>query len=156
VKTAIIMMNMGGPESLDNVEPFLYNLFMDPDIIDIPLGRLFRPLIARKIAKSRASKAKEYYKQIGGKSPLLDLTLDQAASLETAIKDEGIFKTYVAMRYTHPFTDEAIDVIYKNSGGTPRMVNILCDRALLAGFISETNRIDEHIIHKCIREVVCK
>jgi general secretion pathway protein A len=54
------------------------------------------------------------------------------------------------------FTDEAIDIIYKNSFGTPRMVNILCDRALLAGFSSETNRIDEHIVHKCIQEVVCK
>lgn len=54
------------------------------------------------------------------------------------------------------FTDEAIDIIYKNSGGTPRMVNILCDRALLAGFAMETNRIDERIIHKCIQEVVCK
>jgi general secretion pathway protein A len=52
------------------------------------------------------------------------------------------------------FTPEAIDIIYKNSGGTPRMVNILCDRALLAGFISETNKIDEHIIHKCTQEVV--
>jgi len=52
------------------------------------------------------------------------------------------------------FTDEAVDIIYQNSNGTPRMVNILCDRALLAGFTSETNRIDEHIIHKCIQEVV--
>lgn len=51
------------------------------------------------------------------------------------------------------FTDKAIDIIFKNSGGTPRMINILCDRALLAGYISETNRIDEHIIHKCIQEV---
>ena len=51
------------------------------------------------------------------------------------------------------FTDKAIDIIFKNSGGTPRMVNILCDRALLAGFISETTTIDEHIVHKCIQEV---
>jgi len=52
------------------------------------------------------------------------------------------------------FTDEAIDIIYQNSNGTPRMVNIFCDRALLAGFASETNKIDEHVIHKCIEEVV--
>jgi len=52
------------------------------------------------------------------------------------------------------FTDEAIDIIYKNSGGTPRIVNILCDRALLAGFISETSKIDEQVINKCIQEVV--
>lgn len=54
------------------------------------------------------------------------------------------------------FTGEAIDVIYKNSGGTPRTVNILCDRALLAGYAAETNKIDEHIVHRCIQEVVCK
>jgi len=54
------------------------------------------------------------------------------------------------------FTDDAIDIIYQNSGGTPRMINILCDRALLAGFSAETTKIDEHIVHKCIREVVCK
>ncbi|MCK5082995.1 MAG: AAA family ATPase [Candidatus Omnitrophica bacterium] len=54
------------------------------------------------------------------------------------------------------FSDKAIDIIFKNSGGTPRMINILCDRALLAGYISETNTIDEHIIHKCTQEVVRK
>jgi len=51
------------------------------------------------------------------------------------------------------FTDKAIDAIYESSRGTPRMVNILCDRALLAGYISETHMIDEHIVHKCIQEV---
>ena len=52
------------------------------------------------------------------------------------------------------FTEEAVDIIYRNSNGTPRMVNILCDRALLAGYASETNIIDENIVHKCIQEVV--
>ena len=59
-------------------------------------------------------------------------------------------------RYQIHFTESAIDLIYENSQGTPRMINILCDRALLAGFIAETYTIDEHIIHKCIQEVVCK
>jgi general secretion pathway protein A len=54
------------------------------------------------------------------------------------------------------FSDKAVDIIFQNSGGTPRMINILCDRALLAGYISETSEIDEHIIHKCIQEVVRK
>lgn len=54
------------------------------------------------------------------------------------------------------FTDEAIDIIYENSQGTPRMINILCDRALLAGFTAETHTIDKHIIHKCVQEVVCR
>jgi general secretion pathway protein A len=52
------------------------------------------------------------------------------------------------------FTDEAVDIIFQNSGGTPRMVNILCDRALLAGFAAETNKIDQHILHKCAQEVI--
>lgn len=54
------------------------------------------------------------------------------------------------------FTDEAVDIIFQNSGGTPRVVNILCDRALLSGFATETNKIDQHILHKCAREVVFK
>ena len=59
-------------------------------------------------------------------------------------------------RYQIHFTESAVDLIYENSQGTPRMINILCDRALLAGFIAETYTIDEHIIHKCVQEVVCK
>jgi len=120
IKTAVIMMNMGGPESLDGVEPFLYNLFMDPDIIDIPLGRFFRPLIAGRIARSRSSKVREYYKKIGGKSPLLALTLEQAASLEEALKNHGNFTTYVAMRYARPFTAEALGRAI--SDGTARII----------------------------------
>jgi len=54
------------------------------------------------------------------------------------------------------FTNEAIDIIYENSNGTPRMVNILCDRALLAGYTAETYTIDKHIVHRCVQEVVCK
>jgi len=65
-----------------------------------------------------------------------------------------IANTTKGLRNKLHFTDEAIDIIYKNSNGTPRMINILCDRALLAGYASETNKIDEHIIHKCIQEVV--
>lgn len=113
-KTAIIMMNMGGPGSLEEVEPFLYNLFMDPDIIDIPFGKIFRPFIARRISKSRAAKVKEYYKKIGGKSPLLDLTMKQAELLETSLKNDGHYKTYVAMRYTQPFTAKTIERVIKD------------------------------------------
>ena len=119
-KTAVIMMNMGGPGSLDEVEPFLYNLFMDPDIIDIPLGRFIRPLIAGRIAKSRASKVREYYKKMGGKSPLLDITLEQAALLEASLKNEGGYSTYVAMRYTRPFTEEAVKRAVKD--GVSRII----------------------------------
>lgn len=110
-KTCILLMNMGGPTSLADVEPFLYNLFMDPDIIEIPLGKLLRPFIAKKISKKRSAKVRGYYEKIGGGSPLLKLTEDQAAALESALRDEGDFKTFVAMRYSSPFTDEAIEKI---------------------------------------------
>jgi len=102
---------MGGPASLDDVEPFLYNLFMDPDIIEIPLGKLFRPFIAGKISKKRSEKVRNYYKKIGGKSPLLELTRNQAHALEKALSSEGEYGVFVAMRYWHPFTEEAIGEI---------------------------------------------
>ncbi len=101
-------MNMGGPATLDDVEPFLYNLFMDPDIIEIPLGKLLRPFIAKKISKKRSAKFRGYYEKIGVGSPLLRLTEDQAAALETTLSSCGDFKTFVAMRYSPPFTEEAI------------------------------------------------
>ena len=97
-------MNMGGPGALEDVEPFLFNLFMDPGIIDIPMGKLLRPFIARKISKKRAVTAKGYYEKIGGKSPLLELTLDQASKLEEQLSNVGNFSSVVAMRYWHPYT----------------------------------------------------
>lgn len=114
-KTAVVLLNMGGPGSLDDVEPFLYNLFMDPDIISIPFGRLLRPFIARKISRKRAEKVRGYYEKIGGKSPLLDLTNDQARSLEKMLGVEGDYSVSVAMRYWHPFTEESISQLVGES-----------------------------------------
>lgn len=112
-KCAVILMNMGGPDSLDSVEPFLYNLFMDPDIIEIPAGILLRRFIAGIISRRRAVKVREYYKKIGGKSPLTEITLEQARALEKSLKDEGDFSVHVAMRYWHPFTAEALENVLK-------------------------------------------
>jgi len=114
-KTAVVLLNMGGPGSLDDVEPFLYNLFMDPDIISIPFGKLLRPFIAAKISKKRAAKVRGYYKKIGGKSPLLDLTIDQARSLEKLLEAEGDYSVSVAMRYWHPFTEETVSQLIRES-----------------------------------------
>jgi len=107
-KTCVILLNMGGPSSLDDVQPFLYNLFMDPDIIDIPLGRFIRPFIAKKISTKRALNVRTYYEKIGGGSPLLRLTMEQAGELEKALAGEGDYKVLVAMRYWHPFTEETV------------------------------------------------
>lgn len=103
-KTAVILFNLGGPDSLDAVEPFLANLFNDPAIIGAP-GPI-RRLLARHISKKRGPVAREIYAQLGGKSPLVEETAKQAAALETAL-GEG-HKVFIAMRYWHPFAAEAL------------------------------------------------
>ena len=110
----IVLLQLGGPDSLDNVEPFLYNLFCDPDIIDLPLAFLFRKPLARFISSHRAPKVREYYKRIGGRSPILKLTVRQARALQSALLGKVDCRTVVAMRYWHPLTNEAIEEIRKS------------------------------------------
>jgi len=110
---AILLLNLGGPDSLDAVEPFLYNLFSDPEIITLPkaLSFLNGPL-AFIISKARGPASREGYASIGGKSPLLETTLAQAGALEEALAERGVTaKAYVAMRYWHPFTEDAVDAM---------------------------------------------
>ena len=107
-KTAVLLLQMGGPDSLDAIEPFLYNLFSDRDIIRIGPAFL-QPLIARFISRKRAKKVSEYYKQIGGKSPIRELTDQQAVELEKVL-GEG-YRCFVAMRYWKPDTIEALAAI---------------------------------------------
>ncbi|NPA51667.1 MAG: ferrochelatase [Aquificae bacterium] len=104
-KTAVILLNMGGPDSLEAIEPFLYNLFSDHDIIQIPKP-IQKPL-AKLIAKIRAKKTREYYQYMGGKSPQKEQTLDQARELQNILGDRYIVT--VAMRYWYPFTEEALE-----------------------------------------------
>uniref|UniRef100_A0A0C9QL38 Ferrochelatase n=1 Tax=Wollemia nobilis TaxID=56998 RepID=A0A0C9QL38_9CONI len=112
-KVGVLLLNLGGPETLQDVQPFLFNLFADPDIIRLP--RLFRFLqkpLAQFISVLRAPKSKEGYAAIGGGSPLRRITDEQAAALEKALKEKQVAaKVYVGMRYWHPFTEEAIDQI---------------------------------------------
>jgi ferrochelatase len=107
-KTAVLLLQMGGPDSLEAVEPFLYNLFSDRDIIKIGPACL-QPFIARIIVKRRAPKSAANYRDIGGKSPLRELTEQQAAELEKVLGDR--YRCFVAMRYWHPFTEEALTAI---------------------------------------------
>lgn len=116
-KTAVLLLQMGGPDSLESVEPFLYNLFSDRDIIKIGPAFL-QPFIARKIVKKRAPKSADNYRQIGGKSPLRELTEQQGAALETLLGDR--YRCFVAMRYWHPFAPEALAAIEKQ--GIKRIV----------------------------------
>lgn len=109
-KTAVLLLQMGGPDSLESVEPFLYNLFSDRDIIKIGPAFL-QPFIARMIVKRRAPRSAANYRQIGGKSPLRELTEQQAAALESALGTSC--RCFVAMRYWHPFAPEALAAIKK-------------------------------------------
>jgi ferrochelatase len=106
---AIILLNMGGPDSLSAVEPFLRNLFSDRDIIQLPGPPFLQPYVARIIAAKRAPKSRKYYEMIGGKSPLTDITLRQAEKLESTLIQSGMqAECFVAMRYWHPFASEAV------------------------------------------------
>lgn len=100
-------MNMGGPDTLDNVRPFLYNLFSDREIIK--LGPAFlQKFLALIISARRAPKSRAIYAKIGGASPLKDITFRQAKALQQSLSDEGDYIVTVAMRYWPPFADEAI------------------------------------------------
>ena len=105
----VLLFNLGGPETLEDVYPFLLNLFSDPDIFRVP--RLIQPLLARIIARRRAPKSQEYYRQIGGGSPLRKITDAQARLLEEALNSDSpevSWKVRVGMRYAPPRTSEAI------------------------------------------------
>lgn len=106
MKTVVLLCSMGGPENLDAVEPFLFNLFNDPSILRLPWF-IRRPL-ARWIARKRAPAAKEIYARMGGKSPLLDNTRDQAKALENELSLYGDYRCVVAMSYAPPLIDQAM------------------------------------------------
>ena len=110
-KVGVVLLNLGGPDSLDAVEPFLYNLFSDPDIIDFPGAFLFRKRLAKLISTRRAPGVQKQYEKMGGKSPIKELNLQQAELLEQRLNERLPAKVVVAMRYWRPFTDDAIDAL---------------------------------------------
>ena len=105
-KTAVVLFNLGGPDSIDAIEPFLYNLFCDPDIFNLPFGQ---KLFAKLISSRRAPKIAEEYKLIGGKSPINEWTEKQRSMLEENLrKDFPLLDVYTAMRYWKPLTEEIV------------------------------------------------
>lgn len=122
-KVGVLLLNLGGPETLQDVQPFLFNLFADPDIIRLPkLFRFLQKPLAQFISVLRAPKSREGYAAIGGGSPLRRITDEQADSLGKALEHKKVpAKVYVGMRYWHPFTEEAIKQI-KNDGITKLVV----------------------------------
>ncbi|NJO72683.1 MAG: ferrochelatase [Leptolyngbyaceae cyanobacterium RM1_406_9] len=107
-RVGVLLLNLGGPDQLEDVRPFLFNLFSDPEIIRLPFPWLQKPL-AWLISTSRAKKSQENYKQIGGGSPLRRITEEQAQALQASLQAKGQdAQVYIGMRYWYPFTEEAI------------------------------------------------
>ena len=107
-RVGVLLLNLGGPDRLEDVRPFLYNLFSDPEIIRLPVPWLQSPL-AWLISTSRAKKSQANYQQIGGGSPLRRITEEQARALQKQLSQHGQdAEVYVGMRYWHPFTEEAV------------------------------------------------
>lgn len=110
-RVGIVMFQLGGPDSLENVEPFLMNLFLDPDIIPLgPLGLLRKP-IAKLISSRRSVPVAKKYAEIGRHSPIALLTERQRARLVTAVSPYIDPVATVAMRYWHPLTSEAVETL---------------------------------------------
>ncbi|MGX1198132.1 ferrochelatase [Parvibaculum sp. MBR-TMA-1.3b-4.2] len=112
-KVAIVLFNLGGPDGPDAVQPFLFNLFNDPAIIRLP--NPLRWLIAKIISSRRAPVAREIYANIGGRSPLVPETRAQGDALEKLLTGEAgaeiEAKCFIAMRYWHPFANEAVEEV---------------------------------------------
>jgi len=104
----VILLNLGGPDGLDDVEPFLFNLFSDRRIIRLSPFPFLQSFIARRIAGKRAPKSREAYRLIGGGSPLKRITAAQGEALAAALAGEGDFRVVMAMRYWRPGADEAL------------------------------------------------
>jgi ferrochelatase len=108
-RIGVVLFQLGGPDSLEAIEPFLFNLFCDPDIIDFPFARIGRKPLAKLISSTRARKVQHHYATIGGGSPIRRFTEQQARALQLKLAESGVdAHCFVAMRYWHPFTEEAI------------------------------------------------
>jgi ferrochelatase len=115
----VVLLNLGGPERLEDVESFLFNLFSDRMIIR--LGPAFmQKTIARLIAKRRAPKSAQAYAKIGGGSPLGRITAEQARELERELGAGGCFTVRVAMRYWHPRAEETLTALHED--GVKRII----------------------------------
>jgi ferrochelatase len=106
MKIAIVLFNLGGPDSPEAVRPFLKNLFSDPAIISLP--SFLRLPLASFISSRRTPKTQKIYDQIGGSSPILGQTEAQARALEEVLGGEHEWRGYVCMRYWHPMTEAVV------------------------------------------------
>ena len=109
-RVGVVLFQLGGPDTPEAIQPFLFNLFCDPDIIDFPFARIGRKPLAKLISTTRAKKVQHHYATIGGASPIRRFTEQQARALEQKLTFDGVdAHCFVAMRYWHPFTREAVE-----------------------------------------------
>jgi ferrochelatase len=111
-RLAVVLMNLGGPDRLESVQSFLCNLFNDPAIIDVP--QPLRWMLAQLISRRRAPTARRIYEELGGASPLLPNTKDQADALAADLGERmsgDAVRCFIAMRYWHPLTEETVDAV---------------------------------------------
>ena len=109
MKKAVILFNLGGPDKIENVEPFLFNLFNDPAILNLPT--ILRYPLAKLISNRRAPVAKKIYEELGGSSPILKLTKEQSEALETKLNQTGTdseYKCFIVMRCWNPRANDVI------------------------------------------------
>jgi len=145
-KIGIVLFNLGGPLSLNDIEEFLYNLFMDPYIIEIPLRGFPRRMFARFIARRRGEKTKHYYEIMGGKSPQYDLTMQQAHALEKKLREKIDARVYVGMRYFKPTIEEAYASLVKDNVGNVVLLPLYphYSRTTTLSSFEEWNRVSEN------------
>jgi protoporphyrin/coproporphyrin ferrochelatase len=147
MRVAVVLFNLGGPSSLDAVQPFLFNLFNDPAIIQLP--QPMRWALAKLISSRRAPIAREIYAKMGGASPILGQTYNQASALKNALANsDGIhFETFVAMRYTAP---RAADVVLQVKRFRPNRIVLL---PLYPQFSTTTSRSSLREWHRLARDI---
>lgn len=126
MERAIVLFNLGGPDDLASVEPFLVRLFSDREIIELPFGAALQPLMARLIAKLRGPSVRRNYTRIGGGSPQLRITREQGRALEDRLNCEcgrgDSFRVFIAMRYSRPSAQDALEAIA--AAGIHRIVTL--------------------------------
>jgi len=147
MRIAVVLFNLGGPSSLEAVEPFLFNLFNDPAIIQT--AQPMRWALAKWISRQRAPIAREIYAKMGGSSPILGQSYNQASALKSALaNDDGDhFETFVAMRYTAP---RASDVVEQVRRFRPNRIVLL---PLYPQFSTTTSRSSLREWHRLAREI---
>ena len=121
----VVLLNLGGPDDLESVGPFLVNLFSDREIIELPGGAALQPMLARLIAKVRGPAVRRNYALIGGGSPQLRITRAQAEALETRLNADATgerYRVYVAMRYSRPSAADVFAAI--TASGITRVVTL--------------------------------